>query len=118
MKTKMYLYEQLKRRDDGIVVSGAKTVGTAAALTNYNFVANYGPMDLGDGDQSHALIFFVPMNAPGVKMISRQSYELNATTDMVLHMIIHFPAALMKMMQSLCWITCLFLGKMYSLIKM
>ncbi|WP_338751296.1 4-hydroxyphenylacetate 3-hydroxylase family protein [Bacillus sp. FJAT-52991] len=70
----------VKERDDGIVVSGAKMVGTAAALTHYNFVSNYGPMDLGDGDQSHALIFFVPMNAPGVKMISRQSYELQAAT--------------------------------------
>lgn len=68
-------------KDDGIIVSGAKMVGTAAALTNYNFVANYGPTDLGGGDQSHALIFLVPMNAPGVKMISRQSYELMAATN-------------------------------------
>src|SRR5699024_8086298 len=68
-------------KDDGIIVSGAKMVGTAAALTNYNFVANYGPKDLGEGDQSHALIFFVPMNAEGVKMISRQSYELQAATN-------------------------------------
>ena len=68
-------------RDDGIVVSGAKMVGTSAPLTNYNFVANYGPRDLGDGDQSHALIFMVPMNAPGMKMISRQSYELNAARN-------------------------------------
>ncbi|KKB39593.1 4-hydroxyphenylacetate 3-hydroxylase family protein [Bacillus thermotolerans] len=69
----------VEERDDGIIVSGAKMVGTAAALTHYNFVSNYGPTDLGDGDQSHALIFFVPMNAPGVKMISRQSYELQAS---------------------------------------
>lgn len=68
----------VKERDDGIVVSGAKMVGTAAPLTHYNFVANYGPKDLGDGDQSHALIFLMPMNAPGVKMISRTSYELQA----------------------------------------
>lgn len=68
----------VEERDDGIIVSGAKMVGTAAALTHYNFVSNYAPTDLGDGDQSHALIFFVPMNAPGVKMISRQSYELLA----------------------------------------
>lgn len=68
----------IAEKDDGIIVSGAKMVGTAAALTNYNFVANYGPKELGGGDQSHALIFFVPMNAPGVKMISRQSYERNA----------------------------------------
>lgn len=65
----------IEERDDGIIVSGAKMVGTAAALTHWNFVSNYGPTDLGDGDQSHALIFLVPMNAPGVKMISRQSYE-------------------------------------------
>lgn len=56
-------------------------VGTAAALTNYNFVANYGPKELGEGDTSHALIFLVPMNAPGLKMISRQSYEMNAKTN-------------------------------------
>lgn len=68
----------VKERDDGIIVSGAKMVGTSAALTNYNFVANYSPVDLVDGDQNHALIFFVPMNAPGVKMISRQSFEEQA----------------------------------------
>lgn len=70
----------VKERDDGIVVRGAKMVGTAAALTHYNFVSNYGAMTLGDDDKSHALIFFVPMDAPGVKMISRQSYELQAAT--------------------------------------
>ncbi len=68
-------------RDDGIIVSGAKMVGTAAALTHYNFVSNYGPTDLGQGDDSHALIFFVPMDAPGLKMISRQSYELMAAKN-------------------------------------
>lgn len=62
-------------KDNGIIVSGAKMVGTSAALTHYNFVANYSPQDLGNGDKSHALIFFVPMNAPGLKVISRQSYE-------------------------------------------
>lgn len=71
----------IEEREDGIIVSGAKMVGTAAALTHYNFVSNYSPTDLGDGDKSHALIFFVPMNAPGLKMISRQSYELHAATN-------------------------------------
>ncbi|MCD1159976.1 4-hydroxyphenylacetate 3-hydroxylase family protein [Peribacillus frigoritolerans] len=68
----------VEERDDGIIVSGAKMVGTSAALTNYNFVANYSPVDLGEGDRSHALIFFVPMNVPGLKMISRQSFEETA----------------------------------------
>lgn len=70
----------VKERDDGIIVSGAKMVGTAAAITHYNFVSNYSPVDLGGGDKSHALIFFVPMNAPGLKMISRASYEQMAAT--------------------------------------
>lgn len=71
----------MEEKDDGIIVSGAKMVGTAAPLTHYNFVANYGPKDLGDGDQSHALIFIMPMGAQGVKIISRSSYELNAATN-------------------------------------
>lgn len=71
----------VKERDDGIIVKGAKMVGTSAALTHYNFVANYGPKSLGDGDVSHASIFLVPMNAPGLKMISRQSYEFSAKVN-------------------------------------
>lgn len=69
----------VEERDDGVIVSGAKMVGTSAALTHYNFVANFAP--LMDDDVSHALIFFVPMNAPGVKVISRQSYEQMAATE-------------------------------------
>lgn len=71
----------VKERDDGIIVSGAKMVGTSAAITNYNFVANYSPVDLVEDDLDHALIFFVEMNAPGLKIISRQSYELTAATS-------------------------------------
>lgn len=68
----------VKERDDGIIVSGAKMVGTSAAITNYNFVANYSPVDLVEDDLDHALIFFVDMNADGLKIISRQSYEFAA----------------------------------------
>ncbi|AXF56765.1 4-hydroxyphenylacetate 3-hydroxylase family protein [Salicibibacter kimchii] len=70
----------VNERDDGIIVSGAKMVGTSSPLTHYTFVGNYGPKDLGDGDQSHALMFMMSMNAPGLKMISRPSYELMAAT--------------------------------------
>lgn len=68
----------VKERDDGLVVCGAKMVGTAAAYTHYNFVFNYGAAPLSDGDADHALVFIVPTNAPGVKLISRPSYELIA----------------------------------------
>ena len=44
----------IEERDDGIVVSGAKMVGTAAAFTHYNFIFNYGAVPLSDGDKDHA----------------------------------------------------------------
>lgn len=69
----------VEERDNGIVVSGAKMVGTAAAFTRYNFVFNYGAVPLSDGDKDHALVFIVPTNAPGVKLLSRPSYELAAS---------------------------------------
>ncbi|GEL76977.1 4-hydroxyphenylacetate 3-hydroxylase family protein [Tenuibacillus multivorans] len=72
-KNKDVFVRAVEERDDGVIVSGAKMVGTSAALTHYNFVANFAPLI--PGDDSHALIFFVPMNAPGLKIISRQSYE-------------------------------------------
>jgi 4-hydroxyphenylacetate 3-monooxygenase len=64
-----------KETDNGIVVSGAKVVATASALTNYNFIAHYGvPLR----KREFALIFLVPMGAPGLKLISRASYEMQA----------------------------------------
>ncbi|MGH7962882.1 MAG: 4-hydroxyphenylacetate 3-hydroxylase family protein [Candidatus Binatia bacterium] len=61
--------------DKGIVVSGAKVVATGSALTHFNFVAHYGlPMRKAE----FAVIFMVPMDAPGLKLICRQSYEMVA----------------------------------------
>jgi 4-hydroxyphenylacetate 3-monooxygenase len=64
-----------KETDAGIVVSGAKMVATGSTLCHYNFVAHYGaPID----KEEFALVFVAPMNIPGVKLICRQSYEMNA----------------------------------------
>lgn len=62
--------------DEGIIVSGAKMVATGSALTNYNFVAHYGAVPVGSEDM--ALVFIAPMDTPGVKLICRQSYEMQA----------------------------------------
>ncbi|MBT9282571.1 MAG: Pyoverdin chromophore biosynthetic protein pvcC [Hydrogenibacillus schlegelii] len=62
-----------KETDAGVIVSGAKVVATGSALTHVNFIAHYGPIPI--KDKKFALIFTVPMNAKGVKLISRQSYE-------------------------------------------
>nr|WP_325249098.1 4-hydroxyphenylacetate 3-hydroxylase N-terminal domain-containing protein [Amylibacter sp.] len=64
-----------KETDAGLVVSGAKVVATGSALTHYNFIAHYGiPIK----DKEFALIFTAPMDAEGVKLIARSSYEFNA----------------------------------------
>ncbi len=65
-----------KECDDGLVVSGAKVVATGSALTHFNFVAHYG---LPVKKKEFALVATLPMDAPGVKLICRQSYELAAT---------------------------------------
>ncbi|MGD9893387.1 MAG: 4-hydroxyphenylacetate 3-hydroxylase N-terminal domain-containing protein, partial [Dehalococcoidia bacterium] len=62
-----------KETDAGIYVSGAKIVATGSALTNATFVAHNGLIPL--QDRQYACVFMVPMNAPGVKLISRASYE-------------------------------------------
>ena len=66
----------IKEGDAGIWVSGAKIVATGSALTHATFVAHHGLIPV--QDRSYACIFMVPMNAPGVKLISRASYEQTA----------------------------------------
>jgi len=71
------VYMHVERETDaGIVVSGAKVVATGSALMHYNFIAHYGPLPI--KDKKFALIFTVSMDAPGVKLISRPSYEYTA----------------------------------------
>jgi 4-hydroxyphenylacetate 3-monooxygenase len=61
--------------DNGLVVSGAKVVATGSALTNRNFVAHFG---LPFRDPKYAIVCVTDMDAPGVKLICRNSYELQA----------------------------------------
>ncbi len=64
-----------KETDAGLVVSGAKVVATGSALTHHNFVAHYGlPLK----KKEFGVIFMTPMNAKGLKLICRQSYEMQA----------------------------------------
>ena len=64
-----------KETDAGLIVSGAKVVATGSAMTHYNFIAHYGiPIK----EKKFALIFTAPMSSPGIKLISRHSYEFAA----------------------------------------
>lgn len=59
----------------GVIVSGAKVVATGAPTTQFVYVSHAGPPIK---DDAFALTFFAPMDAPGVKLFARSSYEENA----------------------------------------
>jgi 4-hydroxyphenylacetate 3-monooxygenase len=60
----------------GITVKGAKMLATSAIMANEVFVTSIQP--LAAGDEPYALSFAVPMNAQGLKILSRKSYEHSA----------------------------------------
>ncbi|GII23308.1 4-hydroxyphenylacetate 3-hydroxylase N-terminal domain-containing protein [Planosporangium mesophilum] len=66
----------VRETDEGIIVSGAKVVATGSAFTHYNFIGSYAPVRSKD----FSAIFIVPMNAKGVKLFCRPSYEFMAAT--------------------------------------
>jgi 4-hydroxyphenylacetate 3-monooxygenase len=64
-----------KDTDAGIYVSGAKGIATSAALTHYSFV----PQSTATDDSDLAVTFIVPINAAGVRVLCRSSYEMAAS---------------------------------------
>src|SRR5947207_14090672 len=66
-----------KETDAGIYVSGAKVVATSSALTHYNFLGQNAAVPTHDTDLAAMVI--ASMNAPGVKLICRTSYEMMAS---------------------------------------
>ncbi len=58
---------------EGITVRGAKMLGTGAILSNEVLVTTLRP--LSKGEEKYAFTAAVPVNAPGVKLMSRRSYE-------------------------------------------
>ncbi|APE24000.1 MULTISPECIES: 4-hydroxyphenylacetate 3-hydroxylase family protein [Streptomyces] len=63
-------------RDGGIVVSGAKTIGTGAVFADEILVGTIEP--LAADDTAHAVTFSLPLDTPGLTLISRASYEERA----------------------------------------
>ena len=60
----------------GVIISGSKMLATSAIMANEVFVTCIQP--LGPGDERYAISFAVPMNAKGLKILSRKSYEAGA----------------------------------------
>lgn len=62
----------------GIYVSGAKVVATSAAFTHYNFMGQSSKTATDDLDMS--VMFMIPIDAPGLKLFCRTSYENAASS--------------------------------------
>lgn len=60
----------------GITVRGAKMLATSGIMANEVLVTCIQP--LREGDEIYALSFAIPMNAKGLKILSRKSYEAGA----------------------------------------
>lgn len=66
----------VKETDGGLILSGAKNITTNSTLSNCSLVASDGVRFIKKKD--FALICIVPMNAAGIKLICRTSYEMTA----------------------------------------
>jgi 4-hydroxyphenylacetate 3-monooxygenase len=63
---------------EGVTIRGGKMLATGGVFANEVFVTCIQP--LREGEESYATSFAVPMNARGLKILSRRSYEEGATS--------------------------------------
>jgi 4-hydroxyphenylacetate 3-monooxygenase len=67
------------RNEEGIVIRGAKMLGTSAVVANELLISCIQPLT--EDDKDFAFTAAIPLNTPGVKMLSRRSYEQHATSE-------------------------------------
>lgn len=60
----------------GLTIRGAKMLGTSSIMANEVFVANLQPLK--PGEETLAFSCALPMNTPGLRMLSRKSFEAHA----------------------------------------
>src|SRR6185503_10014207 len=61
-----------------ITIRGAKMLGTSSIMANEVFVANMQPLK--PGEENIAFSCALPMNAKGLRVLSRKSYEAHAVS--------------------------------------
>ncbi len=66
----------VKETDAGIVLNGAKVVATGSAFTHANFIAHHG---LPIKRKEYAVVCTIPMDAQGMKLLCRNSYEMTSS---------------------------------------
>src|SRR5580693_2532809 len=62
----------------GVTIRGAKMLGTSSIMANEVFVANLQPLKA--GEENMAFSCALPMNAKGLRVLSRKSYEAHAVS--------------------------------------
>jgi 4-hydroxyphenylacetate 3-monooxygenase len=62
----------------GLTIRGAKMLGTGSVMANEVFVANLQPLK--PGEEALAFSCALPMNTPGLRVLSRKSYEAHAVS--------------------------------------
>ena len=68
-----FLYAGVKEeREDGIVIKGAQMLATGAVVADYVILSSIQPLP--EGDEDYAISVAVPMDAPGLRVLSRRSY--------------------------------------------
>ncbi|MGB7259382.1 MAG: 4-hydroxyphenylacetate 3-hydroxylase N-terminal domain-containing protein [Pseudolabrys sp.] len=76
---KMELVARIVDEDSGgITIRGAKMLGTSSIMANEVFVANLQPLKPGEEDLAFSCA--LPMNAKGMRVLSRKSYEAAAVS--------------------------------------
>ncbi|MBL6652010.1 MAG: 4-hydroxyphenylacetate 3-hydroxylase, partial [Reyranella sp.] len=68
----------VERRPDGVVVSGCRMLSTLAPVANECYVGPYYPRK--SGEEKFMLAFLVPMNAPGLTILCRESFHRGETS--------------------------------------
>jgi 4-hydroxyphenylacetate 3-monooxygenase len=63
---------------EGITIRGAKMLGTGCPLANEVFVGAIQPLK--PGEEKHSFTAMVPLNAKGLKILSRKSFEAHAVS--------------------------------------
>ncbi len=69
-------FKVVERRDDCIVVSGAKILATLGPFADELFVYPSAPI-VSEGTADHALMFSIPVNTKGVIMVCRDHYQVD-----------------------------------------
>lgn len=64
--------------NQGLTIRGAKMLATGGIMANEIFVTCIQP--LRPGEEPYAVSFAIPMNTPGLTLMSRKSYEQSATS--------------------------------------